>query len=178
MDQIAEAVIRKIDSQNGGINPRWRNYERSEPTIVTVATSNTETPSHFTTPIVETDMNDSFDEVNLLKKIPKPFKKNAALLLKEFDKRPNELTWDSNGHIYIEEKVIPNANIFVLFPRLFSKRATKQTPGMADFLDKVAAMGLNHLVRSDLHKTKDKVPKIENTSKSSKASANWWYIGE
>ena len=176
VDQIAEAVIRKIDSQTGGINPRWRYYERSEPTIATVAPSNTEPPPHFTTPIVETDMNDSFDEVNLLKKVPKPFKKNASLLLKEFDQRPNELTWDSNGHIYIEEKVIPNANIFVLFPRLFNKRATKQTPGMADFLDKLSSMGLNHLVRSDLHRTTAKTPKKETTSKTS--SQNWWYIGE
>ena len=96
VDQIAEAVIRKIDCQKSQSHPRWRYYERSEPTVATVESSDTVPPVHFSTPIVETDMNDSFDEEALLKKVPKPFKKNAALLLKTFDQRPNELTWDAN----------------------------------------------------------------------------------
>lgn len=117
-------------------------------------------------------MNDQFDEQALLKKVPKPFKKNAALLLKEFDQRPNEITWDSAGHIYIDEKVLPTANIFELFPRLFSKRLSKKSEGMPDFLEKISAMGLQHLIRAE-SKLKSEAPKVNST-----VSQNWWYIGE
>ena len=175
MDQITEAVIRKIDSRN--INPRWRNYERIEPTVVTVDASNTTPPPHFSTPIVETDMNDSFDEQALLKKVPKPFKKNATLLLKEFDQRPNELTWDSNGNIYIDEKSLPNASIFVLFPRLFSKRETKKIEGMADFVEKLTSMGLNHLIRIDSSRSVKSETKVKSSNSLSE-DQNWWYLGE
>ena len=177
VDQIAEAVIRKIDSEKIKTNPRWWNYERSEPTVVTVDASDTTPPPHFSTPIVETDMNDSFDEQALLKKIPKPFKQNASRLLKEFDQRPNELTWDSNGHIYIDEKAIPNASIFVLFPRLFSRRATKKIDGMPDFLQKLDSMGLNHLIRAD-SKTSAMSETKEKNANSLTKSENWWYLGE
>ena len=154
--------LAKIDSQKLQTNPRWRYYERSPPTVVSVESSDTQAPVHFTTAIIGTDMNDQFDEQALLKKVPKPFKKNAALLLKEFDQRPNEITWDSAGHIYIVE----------LFPRLFSKRLSKKSEGMPDFLEKISAMGLQHLIRAE-SKLKSEAPKVNST-----VSQNWWYIGE
>ena len=92
--------------------------------------------------------------------------------MKEFDQRPNEITWDSAGHIYIDEKVLPTANIFELFPRLFSKRLSKKSEGMPDFLEKISAMGLQHLIRAE-SKLKSEAPKVNST-----VSQNWWYIGE
>ena len=175
VDQIADAVIKKIDAHKLQTNPRWRYYERSPPTVVSVESSDTQPPVHFSTTVTETDMNDVFDEQSLLKKVPKPFKKNASLLLKEFDQRPNELTWDSAGHIYIDEKVLPNANIFDLFTRLFSKRVSKKGEGMQDFLEKIAAMGLQHLIRAEI-KLKSNVSTIIDPTPTS--SEKWWYIGE
>ena len=144
---LAEAVLKQIESRaNTAITPRWRNYERAEPTEAVEILTNTLPPQSFSNPIVATDMNDSFDEQALLKKVPKPFKKNAASLLKEFDQRPNELTWDANGNVYIDEQVVPNCTIYVPFPSLFHKKVSKKVSGMPDFLAKIQSMGLSHLI--------------------------------
>ena len=179
VEQLTEAVLKRIDSKAVPlVNPRWPNYERAEPTVVTVEASNTNPPIHFSTPITETDMNDTFDEQALLKKVPKPFKEKAKTLLKTFDERPNELTWDASGHIYIDEKVIPNCNIFELFPSLFRKKIAKNQDGMLDFLGKISSMGLTHLIRADISSfPKETKPTVPATSLTS-TTPNWWYIGE
>ena len=136
-------------------------------------------PVTFANPIFETDMNDSFDEEALLKKIPKPFRQNAISLLKTFDERPNEITWDSSGHIYLDEKVLPNATIFILLPALFRKKLNTKLSGMPDFISKLNSMGLSHLIRSGKN-SPIKSPQVldSKASSSSTSSTNWWFIGE
>ena len=110
--------------------------------------------SEFNAPIFENDLNDSYDEHALLKKVPKRFKKNAAKLLKTFDEQPNEITWDSSGNIYIDEQVIPNADIFDIFPALFKKKPSKHAKGLPDLIQKLQSMGLSHLIMCETKHSK------------------------
>ena len=177
---MAHRVAQQLSAQQSGggatfpsLNPNWKFYERAQPTVVsTDVLPNTTPPTHFSTPLFQNDLNDSFDEHSLLKRVPKPFKKNAVLLLKAFDERPNELTWDAAGNIYVNEQVIPNANIFVLFPYLFRKKSRKDLSGFSDLTNKIHDMGLSHLTNS-------KKPKVTSQASSGGAEShlNWWYLG-
>ena len=183
---ISELALRVANhlsnKQSGGgstpsfppLNPNWKYYERAQPTLVVTEVPNTTPPSHFSNPIFENDMNDAFDENALLKKVPKLFKKKASLLLKAFDERANEITWDASGHIYIDEQVLPNANIFQLFPYLFRKKSPKSLPGILDFVQKLNSMGLSHLINCNVEKLK--VP-IKPSAAENESTMNWWYLG-
>ena len=176
-------MAKKIDSEKAQpITHFWQNYERAEPTTVSLESPNTAPPNHFSVNVFETDMNDSFDEAALLRKVPKLFFKKAQRLLQAFDQRPNELTWDASGNIYIDEKVIPNANIRMLFPLLFSKKQTKtKIPvGMADFVQKLLSMDLGSLISKacvDNYKLYN-VTKTDSSKPTSETKTNWWYLGE
>ena len=140
---------------------------------------NTTPPVHFGVVLKETDLSDRFDEDALLRKIPKSHHKNAALLLKAFDERPNELTWDSSGNIYIDEKVIPNASIFDLFPLLFKKKASKKHNGLLDFLAKIKSMNLISLIQLQVPSKLPSLPSTDLISPTpSSSSQNWWFLGE
>ena len=184
VNQLTEAVLKNIHAKSASVTPRWQNYERVEPTVIVETLTETTPPLPFSTPIFDTDLNDSFDEQKLLKTVPKSFKKNASELLKQFDARPNEITWDSAGHIYIDEVSIPNANIFVLFPQLFKKRNSKKNlEGFDDFLKQINSMGLTHLIRdgkkhpSQFQKNQSQ-PQTNEVLTPAENSANWWFLGE
>jgi len=180
VEELAEVVSKKLrqsePKQNLPITAFWRNYERSTPTVVSEIPQDTTPPLNFGVEVKETVLNDTYDEQALLKKIPKIFHKKATVLLKAFDERPNELTWDSTGNIYIDEKVIPNANIFILFPLLFKKTASKKHIGLDDFVAKLHAMKLSSLIKLKL-----KLPaemKHLNTITPNSSNQNWWFLGE
>jgi hypothetical protein len=176
IDAVATAVTKKLtNQQNPSVNQFTKYYERSEPTVVIESVPNTTPPLNFSVPLENTDLNDSFDERRLLQDIPKRSKKNASMLLKVFDERPNEITWDSSGNIYINEAVIPNANIFKLFPFLFRKKNPKNLPGMLDFVNKLQAMGLSHLISCNL---KTNTPTLEHDRVKPSSSDKWWFLGE
>ena len=159
-------------------NPNWKFYEKAEPTVTSeVEVAKTTPPIHYSNIIRQNDLNDVYDENALLKKVPKPFKKKALLLLKIFDERPNELTWDSSGNIYVDEQSIPNSNIFELFPYLFRKRIPKSLTGLPDFVAKLQKMGLSHLIYCTIGTGKTPKPKTESVPKSDPSGSNWWFLG-
>ena len=183
INQVADLVTKKIQGNNSVpsphfnlVNPNWKYYEIAQPTVVsTDSTPNTRPPDHFSNPIFTIKSNDSFDEKHLLKKVPKPFQNNAALLLKAFDERPNELTWDSSGNVYINEQSVPNCNMFNIFPYLFRKRSPRTLTGIADVLLQLKQMGLSHLVQKNTKVEKKEVPTSSTPAISD--STNWWYLG-
>ena len=115
------------------------------------------------------------DEKQLLVFIPKGQKQAAKKLLFELNQRPNELTWNSDGVIFIDQVSVPGSNMFTLFPLLFKKQKTKNIQGLDDFEKKIEQMQLSHLHKKELKKS----PKLENDSKTSQNSSSmpWWYIG-
>ena len=177
INTIADVVTKRLTSEAphfSPINRYWKNYERAEPTVVSDGVVNTTPPIRFSAPIFQNDLNDSFDEHALLKKVPKRFKKNAAKLLRTFDEQPNEVTWDSSGNIYINEQSIPNANIFDVFPSLFRKKRSKTINGSRDLIQKLESMGLSHLIMCE---PKSSIVSSNQTSSSASSSRNWWYLG-
>ena len=155
-------------------DPNWRNYEVVAPTVTSdPIPSNSAPPLNFENPITENDFNDSFDQKKLLTIVPKQFKKKATSLLKCFDERPNEVTWDSSGNIYLDEQSLPNSNVFELFPYLYRKRSKKSLQGLNDFVLKIQSMGLGHLINTSVKvKSSDEKPTSGNEK-----SLNWWYLG-
>jgi hypothetical protein len=126
---------------------------------------------------MKADENDVFDEKRLLNSVPPKFKTQAKILLNNFDQRGNELTWNSNGVIFIDQVALPQSNIYEIFPLLFrSKKSVKRIPGLLETLNKIEIMGLSSYIK-----------KHGNGSKSGSGSGlpaqtlvkatNWWYLG-
>lgn len=127
------------------------------------------------------------DEKRLLNFVPQKYRKNANELLKQFNLRGNELTYDSLGVIFIDGVSIPNSDIFVLFPYLFKAKRPKTLVGFDDFLKKIDDMGLIDLVfkkqvnfyvqNSKERKKKEISLKIKDNHKNDdKGDVNWWFL--
>lgn len=146
----------------------WQNFNLEPPAIVQLGSPNTKSAIPFGVEAKKDDLNDSFDEKELLKLISTGNRKQAKVLLDQFNKRGHDLTWTSDGTILIDEISIPESNIFVLFPLLF-KRSKSNLPGFNAFVNKIKEMGLDHLIKARPIK---EVKTIETTN-----SQNWWYLG-
>lgn len=114
------------------------------------------------------------DEKQLLILIPKGQKKKAKQLLMEFEKRPNELTWSSDGIIYVDQVAIPGSNMFTFFPILFKKSKPK-LQGFEDFIQKIRQMQLNFIFESE-SKSESKVSKT-SASNEPNSDERWWFLG-
>ena len=110
----------------------------------------------------------------LLKFVPRNYKEKAKTLLQIFDDRPNELTWDNSGVIWIDQVAIPNSNIYSLFPYLFRRKIPKDVlaKGFQDFVQKLNQMNLGHLLNC---KKISENPIIPNAS-SNRKPTKWWYL--
>ena len=106
--------------------------------------------------------------------MPPKYRKQAAVLLKQFTDRGTELTWNSDGVIFADQTSIPDSDIFVLFPYLFKHKHPKNLTGFQDFLNKIDEMGLIHLT---VKQTKPKMfqPKVEPKVEVS-STPNWWFL--
>jgi hypothetical protein len=102
--------------------------------------------------------------------VPQRHRQQAQILLQQFDKRGNELTWNSDGIIYIDQISLPQSNIFLLFPYLFKMKHPKDLPAFEDFRKKIHDMGLDHLI---VKKYKEQ-PRQMTVAK--KQTENWWYL--
>lgn len=134
--------------------------------------------------VVKDDLNTSFDETRLLALVPKSSLQNAKLLLKQFNDRANELTWNSSGTIFINQTSLPLSNIFELFPLLFKKNAPHIT-GFVDFVEKINDMGLSDLINVKIKSQNFEPNEITvgggnlTTYKSEQfIDTPWWYIGD
>jgi hypothetical protein len=116
------------------------------------------------------------DEKRMLKLIPKGNKKAAKLLLNEFNERANELTWDSNGIVYIDQVAIPGSNMYFIFPFLFKKKRSSQLPGMREVFLKINDMGLGDFIISSEPK-KDEASKSTPENSDLTVVEKWWYLG-
>lgn len=110
------------------------------------------------------------DEKRLLKYVPSKYHRQATTLLKQFDNRGNELTWNSNGTIFIDQTSIPESNMFELFPNLFKPKKKKTLQGFEDFVQKISEMGLLHLTLQ--RSLTQKLNSLEMENKN----VNWWFL--
>ncbi len=113
--------------------------------------------------------------MKLLKTVPPRYQRQASVLIKQFENRGNELTWNSDGIIFIDQTSIPESNIFVLFPYLFKHKHPKTLIGFEDFVQKIDDMGLTHLILPKYHRRK-KMSGSKPIEKTEKSSTNWWFL--
>jgi len=104
--------------------------------------------------------------------------------LRQFNLRPNELTWNSNGVLYIDQISIPNSNIFELLPLLFKAKISKnkKNVGFEAFVKKIFDMNLDYLILSknfplDFEKETSET-ELLSKNKESQKNIQWWYIGD
>jgi hypothetical protein len=106
--------------------------------------------------------------------VPPRYRRQAEVLLQQFNKHGNELTWNSDGVIFIDQISLPNSDIFVLFPYLFKSKHPKDLNGFEDFLKKINEMGLTHLIVS---KHSQRSNNLNSSLPSTSKSQNWWFLG-
>lgn len=116
--------------------------------------------------------------------MPKGLKKNAKFLLDQFDKRGNELTWNSSGTIFIDQVGVPGSNLFTLFPLLFKLRRSEKLIGLNDLIQKIDDMGLSSYIvnKSSLKRKQKGDGKDSQKSKKHLYSQEsnkfpWYYLG-
>ena len=181
VDKIASIVTEKVTKnlQFRAAQPFWRNYEISEPTITSQIISDRGIPPEsFSSKIQQNDLADQFDSDHLLKQIPKRFRLKAETLLKAFDERAAEFTFNTNGIVFIDGTSLPGTNIFHLLPALFkhSKTRTKLV-GFNEVLQKLIDMGLSHLIIRAHTEPKVKIKKEKQSLVTpSSSKTNWWYL--
>ena len=185
IDKIADVVKQKllptvtaeltklIPAAATAANTAWQNFNLNQPAELEVVPENTTPPLPFNNTVSKCDLNDVFDESRLLKLLPPSHRRKAEVLIRQFNKHPNELTWSSDGTILVDEVSIPNSDIYLLLPLLFKSSRQSKAPGFEDFVLKIKEMGLDHLINSKHVKS---IKSIASSPKTNK-SKNWWFIG-
>lgn len=175
--QIVDLVKQEITIPARPSITTWQSYEAPY-TVTAIGHPKNPINSPYPVNVNKSDLNDSFDEVKLLRRVPKDHQQAASELLKIIESRPNELTFDCNGVIYIDEQSVPGSNIFKLFPILFKKRASKNFSGLQDFINKINQMGLTHLIKYPIqHKEAMKLDAAISRTVPNTSTDQWWYIG-
>jgi hypothetical protein len=168
--EVAKLVLDKLKAET---------EQNFGPKAANIVSAVKETVLPYDNIIINTDENDSFDEEKLLKLLPFESRKHATQLLSEFDDRGNEITWNPNGIIFIDQVAIPQSNIYQLLPLLFQrKKPAKHVPGFVEIMDKIYSMGLGYLITQApfKHQSKFLERKAQDSIKP-KIPDNWWYIG-
>jgi hypothetical protein len=105
----------------------------------------------------------------------------AAELLNTL-KIEKEISWDSQGNLFLHGKLVPGVNFNELFPKLFSSN-TSSYPGLQKLANFVSTLGHGHLLHQ--HHTmglilpkKRKLPEDRNNIKKRLLEQqNWYYLG-
>lgn len=127
-------------------------------------------------------LNDDFDVKKLLDLVPAENLEKAETLIKNLENFPNEITWDSQGTIFLDQKSLPESNIYELFPKLFRKVPNiNKVPNLREVGSKIASLGFGYLINSRLTSglsRKKPLPNHDELFSKTKSNTNWWYIGE
>ena len=113
-----------------------------------------------------------------LKVIPKRYKLKAETLLKVFDERAAEFTFNTSGIVFIDGTSLPGTNIFHLLPALFKQSKVRaKIVGFHEVVQKLTDMGLAHLIIRPPTEAQVKVKREKHSLASpSSSKTNWWYL--
>jgi hypothetical protein len=127
-------------------------------------------------------LHDSFDDEKLLKDVPKPFQHKAQKLLEQLKKHPGEITWQSNGTIFLNQSSLFDSNIFILFPKLFKKVPHPENiPHLLELATTIASLGFGSLIHRSLISGLTRRNVISNEAELReriKRSKIWYFLGE
>ena len=138
----------------------------------TIVNSNSSAPFQYDAHIRKTDLNDKFDRKKLISKIPKHSRTEAVELLNKIEERSSELSFDSQGIIFIDGVALPQSDAFHFFPLLYRKRIPKGVHGFDDFVTKLQSMGLQNLFNKKKHIEQEVDKKLSNAM----TQKNWWVL--
>ena len=92
-----------------------------------------------------------FDESDLISGLKNFQKKKAEAILNVLKSQPDQLSFDTNGVVFIEGRSIPDSNIKEYLNALFTG-GKKSNSGFQDFVIKLQQMGLSQYIsKKSLH---------------------------
>jgi hypothetical protein len=132
--------------------------------------------------VQKSTLKDSFDDQRLIKLVPKSSQNKAEKLLDQLQKHPSDITWQSDGTIFLNQSSLFGSNIFDLFPKLFKKNSHPENiPNLLQVASSIATLGLGHLINGFLTRgLTRKVPILNHSELKLKIehSKNWYFLGE
>lgn len=135
-----------------------------------------------TTSIVhKSDLSNHFEDESLLKLIPNKFKERAKSLLIQLQKHPSDITWTSNGTIFLGQNSLPNSNIFDLFPKLFKPLPhPEKTIYLLEIATTIATLGLGKYINQKLISGLTRKVPLKNSEQLKtkiNSTKHWYYLG-
>jgi hypothetical protein len=125
---------------------------------------------------------DSFDDERLIKLVPKSSQNKAEKLLSQLKKHPGDITWQSNGTIFLNQTSLFESNMFELFPKLFKKTShPEKVSNLLDVASTISTLGLGHLINPFLTQGLIRRNTILNHSELKQKiehSKNWYFLGQ
>jgi len=170
VSKLTDAITARLEQKFQPTFPTWQFYETVEPTASSqVLPQKTTPPQNYSVPIEQSQLSDGFDAKVLIKLVPQIYKQKAQNLLQVIEERPNDITFDTNGSVFVNGESLPNSNIKVIFPALF-KKSKKTVIGLSDVLAKLQQMNMLHLVN------RSKTTALTGSGPKVMAKSNWWYL--
>ncbi|MDP2788491.1 MAG: hypothetical protein Q8O46_00355, partial [bacterium] len=131
--------------------------------------------------VKKSQLSDSFDDEKLLGLVAKGSETKAKLLLKQLQKHPNDISWTSNGVIFMDQNSLPDSNIYDIFPKLFKKMShPERIFYLFDVVTKISTLGYAHLINKSLTAGLRRQFPIQNQDgilKNMSSSKHWFYLG-
>ena len=130
-------------------------------------------------PVTKSVSYDQFDVEKLVNSVPRKFSKRATLLLKNIKERPLDISFKTNGELYIDSKSVPDADIYKIFPQLFVRKQKKIVPGLSELATKIASLHWGHLISKGITiglKRPRNYKLHDSTAHTLKEFKNWWYM--
>lgn len=135
-----------------------------------------------TTSIVhKSNLSNEFEDEKLIKLVPTHLQEKAKLLLVQIQKHPSDITWTSNGTVFLGQQSLPESNIFDLFPKLLKSvphpekinyllqiATTLATLGLGKYINRKLLSGLTR--PGPLFNQPELQTKIQRTK-------HWYYLG-
>ena len=129
----------------------------------------------------KSEPHDVFDSNLLLELVPAGFHARAKELLEKIKQNPMEISFATDGTVFIDSKSIPNTNIKIIFPALFIRKNKSSITGLKETATKLASLGFGHLFFKGILKTLKRPSNYKfldyEKSHDLKKNKHWWFIG-
>jgi hypothetical protein len=122
------------------------------------------------------------EEINGLNGIPAAYMSKAAELLNIL-KVDKDISWDTQGNLFLHNKLVSGVNFYDLFPKLFTSKYAPSTPGLQNLANFISTQGNGHFLHSFhtmglILPKKRKLPEERhNIKKRLYQHRNWYYLG-
>lgn len=94
-----------------------------------------------------------------------------------------DISFATNGTLFIDGKSIPNTDIKTIFPALFIRKEKKAITGLRETATKLASLGLGHLFFKGILKSLKRPANYKFSDEDLAVNykkhniSHWWFIG-